>query len=76
MRRMLAGMLGGLFALAAAQSHAEMSAEELAKLAQNPVGNLISVPFQFNYDLKNKIENLCLKKAQQEPGQTTTNSKF
>ena len=24
----------------------EMSAEELAKLAQNPVGNLISVPFQ------------------------------
>ena len=28
--------------------HAEMSAEELAKLAQNPVGNLISVPFQNN----------------------------
>ncbi len=27
---------------------AEMSAEELAKLAQNPVGNLISVPFQNN----------------------------
>ena len=25
-----------------------MSAEELAKLAQNPVGNLISVPFQNN----------------------------
>jgi hypothetical protein len=23
-----------------------MSAEELAKLAQNPVGNLVSVPFQ------------------------------
>jgi hypothetical protein len=27
----------------AAPAHAEMSAEELAKLAQNPVGNLISV---------------------------------
>jgi hypothetical protein len=35
--------------LAAATSlaaRAEMSAEELAKLAQNPVGNLISVPFR------------------------------
>jgi hypothetical protein len=29
-------------------AQAEMSAEELAKLAQNPVGNLISVPFQNN----------------------------
>ena len=28
-----------------------MSAEELAKLAQNPVGNLISVPFQNNTNL-------------------------
>jgi hypothetical protein len=27
---------------------AALSAEELAKLAQNPVGNLISVPFQNN----------------------------
>lgn len=27
---------------------AEMSAEELAKMAQNPVGNLVSVPFQNN----------------------------
>jgi hypothetical protein len=25
-------------------AHAELSAEELAKLAQNPVGNLASVP--------------------------------
>ena len=33
---------------AAVSSQAEMSAEELAKLAQNPVGNLISVPFQNN----------------------------
>lgn len=29
-------------------AHAAMSAEELAKLAQNSVGNLISVPFQNN----------------------------
>ena len=29
-------------------ARAEMSVEELAKLAQNPVGNLISVPFQNN----------------------------
>lgn len=33
---------------AAAPVRAELSAEELAKLAQNPVGNLISVPFQNN----------------------------
>jgi hypothetical protein len=32
-------------------AHAELSAEELAKLAQNPVGNLISVPFQNNSNL-------------------------
>jgi len=30
---------------------ADMSAEELAKLAQNPVGNVISVPFQNNTNL-------------------------
>jgi len=35
----------------ASAAHAEMSAEELAKLAQNPVGNLISVPFQNNTNL-------------------------
>jgi hypothetical protein len=34
-----------------APTHAEMSAEELAKLAQNPVGNLISLPFQNNTNL-------------------------
>ena len=28
-----------------------MSAKELARLAQNPVGNLISVPFQNNTNL-------------------------
>jgi hypothetical protein len=34
--------------LAAAPAYAELSAEQLAKLAQNPIGNLISVPFQNN----------------------------
>ena len=37
--------------IAAAPAHAELSAEELAKLAQNPVGNLISLPFQNNTNL-------------------------
>ena len=37
--------------VAGAPAAAEMSAEELAKLAQNPVGNLISVPFQNNTNL-------------------------
>ena len=37
--------------LGASPAHAEMSAEELAKLAQNPVGNLISLPFQNNTNL-------------------------
>jgi len=37
-----------LSTLACTSAHAEMSAEELAKLAQNPVGNLISLPFQNN----------------------------
>ena len=37
--------------MACAPLRAEMSAEELAKLAQNPVGNLISVPFQNNTNL-------------------------
>jgi hypothetical protein len=34
--------------LAGMLAHAELSAEDLAKIAQNPVGNLISVPFQEN----------------------------
>jgi hypothetical protein len=37
--------------LTATQSRAELSEEELAKIAQNPVGNLISVPFQENANL-------------------------
>jgi len=35
----------------AAPARAELSAEELAKLAQNPVGNMISLPFQNNTNL-------------------------
>ena len=35
----------------ASAARAELSAEELAKLAQNPVGNLISIPFQNNTNL-------------------------
>jgi hypothetical protein len=34
--------------LAVTPAHADMSAEDLAKAAQNPIGNLISVPFQNN----------------------------
>jgi hypothetical protein len=46
------GVAALLIALAAtAPARAEMSAEELAKLAQNPVGNLISLPFQNNTNL-------------------------
>ena len=41
----------GATLVASMQARAEMSAEELAKLAQNPVGNLISVPFQNNTNL-------------------------
>jgi hypothetical protein len=41
-----AALAGGLCATAPAQ--AEMSEEDLAKLAQNPVANMISVPFQNN----------------------------
>lgn len=43
-------------ALVAVTAHAAMSAEELAKLAQNPVGNLISVPFQDNVNLNSGPE--------------------
>ena len=40
-----------LVALLPMAANAELSAEELAKLAQNPVGNLISLPFQNNSNL-------------------------
>jgi len=44
-------LLTGLLAGIAGPAQAELSAEELAKLAQNPVGNLVSVPFQNNTNL-------------------------
>lgn len=40
-----------LLALCSGTTRAQMNAEALAKLAQNPVGNLISVPFQNNTNL-------------------------
>ena len=46
--RLLACLTLAAAILASVPVQAEMSAEELAKLAQNPVGNLISVPFQNN----------------------------
>ena len=50
-RWIVAIALAAALLLAAMQAHAELTAEELAKLAQNPVGNLISVPFQNNTNL-------------------------
>jgi hypothetical protein len=46
-----AGLALAVLAALAAPARAELSAEELAKLAQNPVGNLISLPFQNNTNL-------------------------
>ena len=55
MRRMSRSLqsfaLFSVCAIFATAVRAELSAEELAKLAQNPVGNLISVPFQNNTNL-------------------------
>jgi hypothetical protein len=50
-RWLAAAALAATLAVLAAPAHAELSAEELAKLAQNPVANLISVPFQNNANL-------------------------
>ena len=47
-RRWLAATVLVAAMMAASPAGAAMTAEELAKLAQNPVGNLISVPFQNN----------------------------
>jgi hypothetical protein len=48
--------------VSAQAAFAAMSAEDLAKLAQNPVGNLISVPFQnntnLNYGPEEKTQNI------------------
>lgn len=45
------GIAASALLLAPAGARAQPSAEDLAKLAQNPVGNLISVPFQNNTNL-------------------------
>jgi hypothetical protein len=54
--------LAATTALGGAQARAEMSAEELAKAVQNPVANLISVPFQnntnFNYGPRDGTQNI------------------
>ncbi len=45
--RCAAGVFAAILALAvAAPARAEMTKEELAKLAQNPIGNIMSFPFQ------------------------------
>jgi len=44
----LVALLVAATLLAVTPAHADMSAEDLAKAAQNPIGNLISVPFQNN----------------------------
>jgi hypothetical protein len=50
-----AALAASLYCLAPAQ--AQPSAEDLAKLAQNPVGNLISLPFQNNTNLNYGPQN-------------------
>jgi hypothetical protein len=47
-QRIATAFLAVLALAAAPATRAELSSEALAKLAQNPVGNLISVPFQNN----------------------------
>ena len=54
-RSVVLAVAAALFA--AGPARAELSAEELAKLAQNPVGNLISVPFQNNTNLNVGTDN-------------------
>jgi hypothetical protein len=51
-----------LGAVLASSTHAEMSQADLAKLARNPIANLISVPFQnntnFNYGPLDGTQNI------------------
>ncbi|MGH8620257.1 MAG: hypothetical protein ACREUW_21400 [Burkholderiales bacterium] len=46
-----AGICAALAALSVS-ARAEMSAEELAKISQNPAGNLVSVPFRNNTNVQ------------------------
>ena len=57
MRIILAVSLLALGATLAAPVRAAPSAEELAKMAQNPIGNLISLPFQDNINFNVGPEN-------------------
>jgi len=50
-RRIVVHFAIAVVACGGSVARAELSTEELAKLAQNPVGNLISVPFQNNTNL-------------------------
>jgi hypothetical protein len=59
--------LSALLAVASFLAHAELSAEELAKLAQNPVANLISVPFQYNANLNYRILRMRVSRLRQLP---------
>src|SRR5450631_949379 len=44
-------MVAAMVMAAALPAHAALTEEQLAKLAQNPIGNLISIPFQYNGNL-------------------------
>ena len=56
-------MLVALVLIAAPAWAAEQSEEELAKAAQNPIANMISVPFQNNtnygYGPHHNVQNVC-----------------
>jgi hypothetical protein len=49
--RIALGALSLAAFLSGPMAHAEMTAEELAKISQNPLGNLISLPFQNDLNL-------------------------
>jgi hypothetical protein len=55
-------VVAGLALAAPALAQEKLSAEDLAKLAQNPIANLISVPFQnntnFNYGPRDGTQNI------------------
>ena len=54
-------------AICATTVRAELSAEELAKIAQNPVGNMVSVPFQYNANLNYGTEKGTLGDGEKVP---------